>query len=59
MRLDLGHVQLEIEEGPNVNVQYRVTGPMVAAAMQEAERLKLDLAESDVGKLVQVALNAG
>ncbi|PKB13923.1 hypothetical protein [Janthinobacterium sp. 64] len=58
MKFDLGIVQLEVGAGGETEVQYNVTLVMVKAALAEARRLKLSIAESDMHKLLQAALKA-
>lgn len=58
MKIDLGIVQLAVDEGGETKVQYNVTPLMVNAALAEARRLKLSIVESDMHKLLQAALKA-
>ena len=59
MDIDLGMVRLNIATGGNAKVQYNATPVMVNAAMVEARRLGVNIAESDMHKLLQAALNKG
>jgi hypothetical protein len=52
MKLDFGHTQLNIAKGGAVEVNYKVTQRMIAAAMVEAQRLGIAASKSDLEKIL-------